>query len=178
MNIKTGYLSDEHGFDLKAQIWAYKKQREVARRMRTCLGEKITSPHLPDFSTESAAAAVFPTVNGTVKHELNGTNGVSTPAEIASDVAYTAEDDRRIEQFLRKNIQTCWHGLGTCKMAPRDGGIGVVDENLGVYGVRGLKVADMSIVPRNVCANTMSTALMIGEKAADIFIMELRDSTD
>jgi choline dehydrogenase-like flavoprotein len=51
--------------------------------------------------------------------------------------------------------------------------MGVVDENLSVYGVKGLKVADLSIVPKNVAGNTMSTTLMIGERAADIFIREL-----
>ncbi|KAI1497613.1 putative alcohol oxidase [Biscogniauxia marginata] len=70
------------------------------------------------------------------------------------------------------NMTTCWHGIGTCKMAPREQ-LGVVDNNLGVYGVRGLKVADLSIIPENVCANTMNTALTIGEKAADIIIQEL-----
>lgn len=52
--------------------------------------------------------------------------------------------------------------------------MGVVDENLSVHGVKGLKVADLSIAPKNVAGNTMSTALMIGERAADIFIRELR----
>jgi alcohol oxidase len=49
----------------------------------------------------------------------------------------------------------------------------VVDPNLNVYGVEGLKVADMSIPPLNVAANTMNTAVAIGEKAADILIKEL-----
>jgi alcohol oxidase len=49
----------------------------------------------------------------------------------------------------------------------------VVDASLSVYGVRGLKIADLSIPPRNVAANTMSTAVAVAEKAADIFIEEL-----
>lgn len=63
--------------------------------------------------------------------------------------------------------------LGTCKMAPREEG-GVVDESLGVYGVEGLKIAGMSIPPLNVAANTNNAAIVIGKKAADIFIRELR----
>ncbi len=51
--------------------------------------------------------------------------------------------------------------------------MGVVDATLSVYGVRGLKVADLSIAPRNVAANTNNTAMAVGEKAADIFIKEL-----
>lgn len=50
---------------------------------------------------------------------------------------------------------------------------GVVDPDLGVHGVGRLKVADMSIAPGNVGANTNSTALAIAEKAAEIIIWEL-----
>lgn len=48
-----------------------------------------------------------------------------------------------------------------------------MDGILGVYGIKGLKLADLSIPPENIGANTNNTALMIGEKAADIFIKEL-----
>jgi alcohol oxidase len=62
--------------------------------------------------------------------------------------------------------------LGTCAMKPRERG-GVVDSRLNVYGVQRLKVADLSICPANVAANTYSTALVIGEKAAVIIAEEL-----
>lgn len=48
-----------------------------------------------------------------------------------------------------------------------------MDSTLSVYGIKGLKLADLSVPPENVGANTNNTALMIGEKAADIFIQEL-----
>jgi alcohol oxidase len=57
-------------------------------------------------------------------------------------------------------------------MKPRSRG-GVVDSRLNVYGAQGLKVADLSIGPGNVAANTYSTALVIGEKAAVIIAEEL-----
>ena len=69
-------------------------------------------------------------------------------------------------------------------MKPKDDG-GVVDERLNVYGTKGLKVAgivplievrisvDLSICPSNVGANTYSTALTIGQKAASIIAEEL-----
>lgn len=57
-------------------------------------------------------------------------------------------------------------------MAPRQNG-GVVDKDLNVYGVGRLKVADLSIAPENVGANTNNTALMIGEMAAVIVGKEL-----
>lgn len=57
-------------------------------------------------------------------------------------------------------------------MRPRNQG-GVVDARLNVYGVKNLKVADMSIAPLNVGANTYNTAMVIGEKAATIIAEEL-----
>jgi alcohol oxidase len=57
-------------------------------------------------------------------------------------------------------------------MKPREQG-GVVDPRLNVYGVKDLKVADLSIGPSNVASNTYSTALVIGEKAAVIIAEEL-----
>jgi alcohol oxidase len=50
---------------------------------------------------------------------------------------------------------------------------GVVDPRLNVYGVSNLKVADLSIAPSNVGANTYNTALIIGEKAAMIIAEDL-----
>jgi alcohol oxidase len=57
-------------------------------------------------------------------------------------------------------------------MKPRGQG-GVVDSRLNVYGVKRLKLADLSVAPGNVAANTYSTALVIGEKAAVIIAEEL-----
>lgn len=157
VNFKTGYLSDPDDLDLKAQVWAYKKQRRIARGMRFFGGE--LPGQQPDFPAGSKASSV--------PQGRAGGNDL-----VAADIEYGSEDDAAIEKFLRTSVGTTWHPLGTCKMAPTEQ-MGVVDETLSVHGVKGLKVADLSIAPKNVAGNTMSTALMIGEKAADIFIREL-----
>lgn len=54
-------------------------------------------------------------------------------------------------------------------MAP-EADYGAVDNNLNVFRVGGLKVADLSIAPGNVAGNTMNKTVVIGEKAADIII--------
>ncbi|KAK7750687.1 hypothetical protein SLS62_007387 [Diatrype stigma] len=163
LDFETGFFSDDHDIDLKKVMWAYKKQREVARRMRIFRGE-LAAAH-PPFA-KGSAAAVLERVSD------DEAPVVAPGAGPADTISYTAEDDRVLEQWLRENTNTTWHSLGTCKMARRED-LGVVDSSLGVYGVRGLKIADLSIAPENVGANTNNTALMIGEKAADIFIREL-----
>ena len=155
-DFNVGYLTDEGDKDLKKQLWAYKRARELMRRTSMYRGE-VPGFH-PPFSAHSKAALV----------KLDTALDTSTVA----DIEYSAEDDVILEEFLRENINTTWHSIGTCKMAPREQ-LGVVDKDLNVYGVKGLKLADLSIAPENVAANTNNTALLVGEKAADIFIREL-----
>ncbi|KAI9690385.1 MAG: hypothetical protein M1822_009347 [Bathelium mastoideum] len=155
VDFDSGFFADRDSIDLKKHIWAYKKQREIMRRLDAYRGE-VASWHPPFPATSDAVC-------------------IETDAPLADgvrNITYTVEDDKVIEQFLRERIGTTWHSLGTCKMAPREEK-GVVDESLSVYGVERLKVADLSIVPHNVAANTNNTALAVGEKAADIFIKEL-----
>ncbi|RMZ73480.1 alcohol oxidase [Pyrenophora seminiperda CCB06] len=158
LDFDVGFFSDKHDIDLKKQIWAYKKQREILRRTAYFRGE-LAAGH-PKFPASSPAAVQENVTEAPVSAEVQ-------------DVVYSEEDDRAIEQWIRENVQTTWHSLGTCKMAPREED-GVVDGRLNVYGVSGLKVADLSIPPENVGGNTNNTALVIGEKAASIIIEELR----
>jgi choline dehydrogenase-like flavoprotein len=159
LDFDVGFFTDPHDIDLKVQIWAYKKHREIMRRTRMYRGE-LALGH-PMFPSGSKAACIETTTTD------NGNN-----TDDIRDLEYSAEDDRAIEQWLRENINTTWHSLGTAKMAPREDK-GVVRPNLDVYGTMGLKVADLSIAPENVGANTNNTALLIGEKAAAIIIKEL-----
>jgi alcohol oxidase len=87
-------------------------------------------------------------------------------------IEYSAEDDAAIEKHIRDNMNTTWYSLGMCRIAPRNKG-GVVDADLNVYRVTGLKLYDLSICPGNVGANTNNTALLVGEKVADIFARDL-----
>ena len=76
------------------------------------------------------------------------------------NVEYSAEDDGIIEKWIREHIDSTWHPIGTCKMAPRDK-LGVVESSPSVYGIQGLKIADLSISPNNIGANTCSAAILI-----------------
>ena len=66
----------------------------------------------------------------------------------------------------------CPSSPGTCKMAPDSDEMGVVTPDLNVRGVAGLAVADASIIPSIVGANTNAAVAMVGEKAADLLLRE------
>ncbi|KAB7503437.1 Glucose dehydrogenase [FAD, quinone] [Armadillidium nasatum] len=70
--------------------------------------------------------------------------------------------------FMRYNTQPFLHGSGTSKMGPANDPTAVVDPELRVHGISGLRVADTSIMPKIISGNTNAPAIMIGEKASDL----------
>ena len=85
-------------------------------------------------------------------------------AELAPGALATSDDE--ILNWVKQVAETTYHPVGTCKMG--NDPMAVVDAQLRVHGVAGLRVADASIMPSIVCVNTNPTAIMIGEKAADL----------
>jgi choline dehydrogenase len=63
---------------------------------------------------------------------------------------------------------TSYHLIGTARMGPASDPTAVVDDELRVHGLEGLRVADASIMPTMISANTYAATMMIGEKAADL----------
>ena len=78
--------------------------------------------------------------------------------EVASD------DD--LDAFLRRELELLYHPAGTCRMGSGEGA--VVDSELRVRGVKGLRVADASVMPLNPGGHISAAVMMIGEKAADL----------
>jgi choline dehydrogenase len=76
------------------------------------------------------------------------------------------QSDTEIAEFIRNNLRTTYHPVGTCKMGHDD--LAVVDDQLRVYGVEGLRVVDASIMPTIVNGNTNAPTIMIAEKGADL----------
>jgi choline dehydrogenase len=76
------------------------------------------------------------------------------------------ETDAGWEEHVRSIAHSYYHGVGTCRMGSDQGA--VVQPDLKLTGLEGLRVADASIMPALVSANTNAAAIMIGEKAADI----------
>jgi choline dehydrogenase len=75
------------------------------------------------------------------------------------------DSDDGIQAFLRRETELLYHPVGTCRMGGDDA---VVDPELRVRGVEGLRVADASVMPVITGGNTNAPTIMIGEKAADL----------
>jgi len=74
--------------------------------------------------------------------------------------------DDEILDYMRRNSETAYHPIGTCRMGPQANC--VVDDKLRVHGLTGLRIADASIFPTMPSGNTNAPSIMVGEKAADL----------
>ncbi|OAA54585.1 Glucose-methanol-choline oxidoreductase [Niveomyces insectorum RCEF 264] len=192
-----GFMNDER--DMAPMVWGYIKSRETARRMEAYAGE-VENMH-PFFDYDSPARAHDLDLATTKAYALPGnlTAGIghgswssplgeadgkskdgtlsSNRVEHRKELPYSKRDIEAVEEWVKRHVESTWHSLGTCSMAPREGNSivkhGVLDERLNVHGTKGLKVADLSICPDNVGCNTYSTALLIGEKAAMLVAEDL-----
>ena len=79
-----------------------------------------------------------------------------------------ASDDEELRDYIRDYAQTLYHPVGTCAMG--SGEMAVVDDELRVHGIDGLRVADASVMPYIVNANTNFPSIMIGEKCAELIL--------
>jgi choline dehydrogenase len=77
-------------------------------------------------------------------------------------------EEEQLEIHIKKSLETLYHPIGTCKMGKDS--MAVVDPELKVHGINGLRVADASIMPTIVSGNTNAACIMIGEKAADMIL--------
>jgi choline dehydrogenase len=82
--------------------------------------------------------------------------------EIAPGINIQSDDE--LLDWVRKNAETTYHPVGTCKMGSDP--MAVVDDQLRVHGMVGLRVADASIMPTLTSGNTNAPSIMIGEKAS------------
>jgi len=78
----------------------------------------------------------------------------------------TVQSDEGLKDYIRASSNTCFHPVGTCRMGKDEQD--VVDAELRVRGVEGLRVVDASIMPGMIGGNTNAPVIMIAEKAADM----------
>jgi choline dehydrogenase len=94
-------------------------------------------------------------------------NGLISPVE--ADLA----SDEALDAWMMENVWIGQHLSGTCKMGPSSDPMAVVDQYCKVQGIEGLRVADASVMPDVIRANTNCTTIMIGERVAEWIAADL-----
>ncbi|MCU0498263.1 MAG: choline dehydrogenase [Anaerolineae bacterium] len=81
---------------------------------------------------------------------------------------WEVQSDDQIREYMKWQIETIYHPVGTCKMGHDE--MGVVNERLQVHTLENLRIADASIMPTIPGGNTNAPTIMIGEKAAELIL--------
>jgi choline dehydrogenase-like flavoprotein len=74
--------------------------------------------------------------------------------------------DADLAAFVRQQVGTAYHPVGTCRMGPAEDPLAVVDARLAVHGIKALRVVDASVMPTIIGGNTAAPSMMIGERGA------------
>ncbi len=85
------------------------------------------------------------------------------------------QSDDNLLEWVKQNAETTYHPVGTCKMGSDP--MAVVDDQLRVRGISGLRIADASIMPTLTSGNTNAPSIMIGEKASAMVLADASAET-
>jgi choline dehydrogenase len=135
-----------------------------------------------DIRLASADPAEPPVINPGYLTAESDLHGLATGSRIAERLYDTAGlrpyvgapmapwpgkvDDAKLKTFVREHAETAFHPVGTCRMGSDDAA--VVDCELRVRGLDGLRVVDASVMPRIIRGHTHAPTVMIAERAADL----------
>ena len=88
--------------------------------------------------------------------------------EISPGTSVISDED--IDAWIRRSAETIYHPVGTCRMGVAGDAMAVVDGDLRVQGIAGLRVIDASVMPTLVGGNTNAPTIMIAERASDLIL--------
>ena len=153
----------EHGFTIAAAALKPRSRGSIALRSN----DPLKSPLIqPNYCTDPEGEDMRVLIEGirlgrkiveaAPFNRLRGSE-ISPGPEVA---------DAALDSYISRNAQTYYHPVGTCKMGVD--AMAVVDPELRVRGLEGLRVADASIMPTIPRANTNAATIMIAERAADL----------
>jgi choline dehydrogenase len=159
------------------------KQRGVTLNINVLRSESIGHIHIKSANPMEAPAINFNFMSsdydrqGTVAamrkaRELFSTAPLSEAVGKELGPGAHVQSDEDMVQWICDNAETTYHPVGTCKMGsdPR----AVVDDQLHVHGIEGLRIADASIMPTLTSGNTNAPSIMIGEKCAEMVLADAK----
>ncbi len=164
--LRQGYPSTENGFCLTPNVTHAKSRGTVRLRSRDFRDKPMVDPCY--FTDPEGHDRKVMTYGIRKAREIVAQ---SPMAEWAGQELYPGQDvqsDEEIFDYLRRTHNTVYHPAGTVRMGADDDVLSPLDAQLRVKGVKGLRVADASVMPELVTVNPNITVMMIGERCAEM----------
>ncbi|KKY51336.1 choline dehydrogenase [Pseudomonas amygdali pv. tabaci str. ATCC 11528] len=162
----VGLLDTQPGLTLG--VWQERPESlgYVRARSRDAFDKPIIQPNYLTHETDQKAI-----IGGMkVARQLFRSPALAKYVEAETSPSSDLVTDEELLDFARTMGTTVYHMIGTARMGPADQPMNVVDDQLRVHGLQGLRVADASIMPSMPSANTNATTYMIAEKASDLIL--------
>lgn len=161
---KTYVLDDFPGMSCGAR----QQRPESKGYVRIASGDPAAPPAIqPNYLAEPSDQAVIVAALKFARSLLNS-RAMAPYLDEETLPGPSVSTDAEWLDYARRRGSTAYHLVGTCRMAPSSDPTSVVDQELRVHGLEGLRVVDASVMPHVPSANTMAATLMIAEKAADM----------
>jgi choline dehydrogenase-like flavoprotein len=161
-------INGKHAFSMIAELFAPKSRGTVTLRNTEATAIPVVDCNYLSDPLDLEVLAEACAFGNEIIVEGAGTKDIvkgSWPADLVHHKHKTREDWK---EYVKDNATTCYHASGTCAAGKKGDPKAVVDEKLQVHGVKGLRVADCSIMPTINNGHTQMPAYGIGEKAADM----------
>ncbi|KAM0407209.1 hypothetical protein ACHAPZ_002454 [Fusarium culmorum] len=161
-------INNKHAFSMIAELFAPKSRGTVTLRNAEATAVPVVDCNYLSDPLDLEVLAEACAFGNEIIVDGAGTKDIvkgSWPSDLVHHKHKTREDWK---EYVKNNATTCYHASGTCPAGKKDDPKAVVDEKLQVYGVKGLRVADCSIMPTVNNGHTQMPAYGIGEKAADM----------
>ncbi|KAL4724088.1 hypothetical protein ACLX1H_008697 [Fusarium chlamydosporum] len=161
-------INGKHAFSMIAELFAPKSRGTVTLRNTDATAIPVVDCNYLSDPLDLEVLAEACAYGNEIITEGAGTKDIvkgSWPSDLVHHKYKTREDWK---EYVKDNATTCYHASGTCAAGKKDNPKAVVDEKLQVYGVKGLRVVDCSIMPTVNNGHTQMPAYGIGEKAADM----------
>lgn len=164
--LRQGYPTTENGFCLTPNVTHAKSRGTVRLRSRDFRDKPMVDPR---YFTDPEGHDMRVMVAGIRKaREIVAQEPM---AEWAGEELYPGQDaqtDEQLQDYIKRTHNTVYHPAGTVRMGAADDAMSPLDPELRVKGVKGLRVADASVMPELVTVNPNITTMMIGERCADL----------
>ncbi|KAH6717987.1 hypothetical protein BKA61DRAFT_598800 [Leptodontidium sp. MPI-SDFR-AT-0119] len=157
-----------HAFSLIAELFSPKSRGSVTLKSADPMENPIVDHNYLSEDLDVLVLSEACNFANEIITQGKGTKAIvdgSWPADLTHHKHTKRED---WVPYVKENATTCYHPGGTCKMGASDDPMAVLDAELRVRGVKGLRVADTSVMPLLNQGHTQMPAYAIGEKAADL----------